>query len=145
MVLRKLKDKFSKRLSVSHGPIVDSGAREVSKSPAEIIERHGLSFVAEGPSAHDGAEQYPVDIIAIHGLNGDAFQTWTHPNGTMWIRHLLPGILPGCRVYTYGYPAKVFFNPSISGVREYSRGLLSAVRDLHEDVSARTCFVFVAG
>ena len=77
-----------------------------------------------------------MDIIAIHGLNGGASQTWTHPNGTMWIRDLLPRFLPGCRVYTYGYPTKVFFNTSISGVQEYSRGLLSAVRNIHKDVSA---------
>lgn len=142
-MLRTLKNKFSKRSSVTQRPKASASTQEVSKPPTEHIERHGLSFVAEGPSAPDGAEQYPVDIIAIHGLNGDSSQTWTHTNGTMWIRHLLPGFLPGCRVYTYGYPAKIFFNPSISGVQEYSRGLLSAVRDLYEDVSATAYSVFL--
>ncbi|KAK0709354.1 hypothetical protein B0T26DRAFT_623891, partial [Lasiosphaeria miniovina] len=52
--------------------------------------------------------QYPVDIIDIHGLNGHPFNTWTHENGTLWLRDLLPGHLPGCRVYTYGYPSDVF-------------------------------------
>lgn len=77
--------------------------------------------------------QYPVDIIAVHGLNGDAFTTWTHPNGNMWIRDLLPGLLPGCRVYTYGYPSQLFFNPSFSRVRDFAKDLLGCVRDMQDD------------
>lgn len=136
-MFQRLKKKFSKQPSVIHGREVEasSSTQGVSAPRPEHVEAHGLSLVADGAAASAGAEQYPVDIIAIHGLNGDASQTWTHENETMWIRDLLPDFLPGCRVYTYGYPAKIFFNKTISGVQEYSRGLLGAVRDIYEDVS----------
>ena len=136
-MLRKLKERVSKRHGVSRSLGTPSSTLESLKPQLEHIEAHGLLLVAEGLPVSDGAEQYPVDIIAIHGLNGDATHTWTHGNGTMWLRDLLPGFLPGCRVYTYGYPSKIFFNQSISGLQEYSRGLLTSVRDIHEDVSVK--------
>ena len=82
------------------------------------------------PSA---AENYCVDIIAVHGLNGDAFSTWRHqPDGTLWLRDLLPQFLPGCRVYTYGYPAKVF-SESKARVQGCARDLLVSIEQLHKD------------
>lgn len=99
-------------------------------------ELHGLMLLAGAlstPPDDSGAEQYPVDIIAVHGLNGDAYRTWTHDNGVLWLRDLLPGLLPGCRVFTYGYPSQVAFSTSFSRVQDYARQLLSSVRDVHEE------------
>ena len=110
-----------------HDEAADTASRNTSSpSPPEF----GLFPLHEAstPEAHDN-ETFPVDIVAIHGLNGNHLSTWTHANKTLWLRDLLPTLLPGCRVYTYGYPSKVFFNSSFAGVQEYSRGLLSAVRD----------------
>ncbi|KPM39876.1 hypothetical protein AK830_g6697 [Neonectria ditissima] len=73
------------------------------------------------------SETYPVDIIAVHGLNGDAYSTWTHSlTGTLWLRDFLPNFLPGCRVYTYGYPSKLFCDVSRGRVQEFGRGLLAS-------------------
>ncbi len=39
----------------------------------------------------------PVDrysIIAIHGLGGDAYRTWTHENEKLWLRDFLPLQIP---------------------------------------------------
>jgi hypothetical protein len=66
-----------------------------------------------------------VDIVAIHGLNGNAYSTWTHKNGTLWLKHLLPDDMPGSRIFTYGYPAGVYFSKSVSDIIDYSRDLLS--------------------
>lgn len=76
--------------------------------------------------------QFPVDIIAVHGLSGDAYSTWTHPNGTLWLRDLLPDFLPGCRVYTYGYPSQAAFTRSYADVSAYARRLLDSIRGLSE-------------
>ncbi len=99
--------------------------------PAERDRLHKLAgeILPESISdINDGHEQYPVDIIAIHGLNGHPFTTWTHENGTLWLKDLLPGQLPGCRVYTYGYPSQVLFSKSLMEVREYARSLLDWIR-----------------
>jgi hypothetical protein len=47
-------------------------------------------------------------LIAIHGLNGDPINTWTHKEtGVMWLRDVLPEVLPRARIMTYGYNANL--------------------------------------
>ncbi|EMD31498.1 hypothetical protein CERSUDRAFT_119715, partial [Gelatoporia subvermispora B] len=44
------------------------------------------------------------DIVAIHGLNDHAFDTWQDASSSfMWLRDSLPGKFPGARVLLYGY------------------------------------------
>lgn len=132
-MLRRLKTKLAKRTSGRHEKAegTDPGA---SFASASQTDRYGLFLVAESPPDPKGTS-YPVDIIAVHGLNGDAFTTWTHANGTLWIRDLVPQALPGCRVYTYGYPSHVVFNASYASVQEYSRGLLTSLKHTCYDPS----------
>lgn len=112
------------------------GAPLGATSASPRSECHGLMLLAgalSAPPDDSGAEQYPVDIIAVHGLNGDAYRTWTHENGVLWLRDLLPGLLPGCRVFTYGYPSQVAFSTSFARVQDYARQLLSSLRDVQEE------------
>lgn len=96
-------------------------------------ENYGLFNLAPITPVPSGSKNYSVDIIAVHGLNGDAYSTWRHhPDGTLWLRDLLPKFLPGCRVYTYGYPSKIF-SESTARVQDYARHLLISVRDMRED------------
>ncbi|KAF8064905.1 hypothetical protein FPV67DRAFT_1500662 [Lyophyllum atratum] len=47
-----------------------------------------------------------VDIVAIHGLNGDRDAAWTHSgSGVLWLRDLLPSEIGTARILTYGYDA----------------------------------------
>ncbi|KAF2832663.1 hypothetical protein CC86DRAFT_271853, partial [Ophiobolus disseminans] len=55
-----------------------------------------------------------VDVVAIHGLNGHAYKTWQHENETLWLQDLLPDVLPGSRIYTYGYSSQVLWNDSVA-------------------------------
>jgi hypothetical protein len=74
-------------------------------------------------------------IVAVHGLLGDCFESWTSesPTGTktLWLNDLLLPKLPNTRVMTYGYNAALV-SPSVAGVRENARMLLSRLRDLEE-------------
>ncbi|PNP78173.1 hypothetical protein FNYG_08490 [Fusarium nygamai] len=109
-------------------------------------EKNGLFKLAESKPASDlsGSTSFPVDIVAVHGLNGDAFSTWTHkPTGILWLRDLLPSYLPGCRVYTYGYPSKIF-SQSSERVQEYALNLLISLRDIREDSeNAKRSVIFI--
>ena len=49
-------------------------------------------------------------VVAVHGLNGDPFQTWTSEGSDkMWLKDpdLLPFNLKNSRILTYGYNANV--------------------------------------
>jgi hypothetical protein len=68
---------------------------------------------------------FPVDIVAIHGINGDAYDTWTDEKTKyFWLRDSLPKEFPGARVFTYGYPADVLFSLEQGDFDSWARGLL---------------------
>lgn len=112
----------------------DSPTQPHNPASAEDLQSTalGLSLVAESTDDVPG-ERHPVDIIVLHGLNGNAFTTWTHANGTMWTKDILPKYIPGCRVYTYGYASKFLFSQSLATLADFSRGLLDAVSNIQEE------------
>lgn len=85
---------------------------------------YGLFLLSKNEPLGDSKDSVGVDIVAIHGLNGDAYTTWQHENGSLWLRDLLPSDLPGSRVFTYGYPSELFCSNSAATLRDYSRNLL---------------------
>lgn len=63
------------------------------------IERHASARPAKTHS-----------VVAVHGLNGDRFKTWTtEESGKIWLKdpELLPLNLKNSRILTYGYNAAV--------------------------------------
>ncbi|KAK7997595.1 hypothetical protein PG989_005635 [Apiospora arundinis] len=133
--MHKLTRQFKKRFGQLSTRPVDSEPTlalvpdDGNSSSEGRTERFGLLPVAKAPNTA-ATQQFDVDIIAIHGLNGNAFTTWTHANGTFWLQDLLPECLPGSRIFTYGYPSQVAFNSSYATVRDYARRLLSSVQSM---------------
>ncbi|KAK0712187.1 Alpha/Beta hydrolase protein, partial [Apiosordaria backusii] len=92
-------------------------------------------------------------IIAIHGLNGHAFRTWTKEcpasqpgaaaTGTMWLRDLLPSRLPDARIMTYGYDSRVFSGTK-ADVLQDAEELLSQLRAKREDLEVGYPILFIA-
>lgn len=66
------------------------------------------------------------DIVAVHGLNGDAYETWMHENGSFWLRDFLPGNYPGPRIFTFGYPSEIFTR-STGKLPDFARSLLEGL------------------
>ncbi|KAF2177491.1 hypothetical protein K469DRAFT_732439 [Zopfia rhizophila CBS 207.26] len=50
-----------------------------------------------------------IDIVAVHGLNGDALKTWTAKNGVCWLHHpdFLPKYIRNARVLAWGYNGSI--------------------------------------
>lgn len=55
---------------------------------------------------------------------------WKHDDGTVWLRDRLPQVLPGVRVFSYGYPSEIFFSSSTSDVRQYAIHLLNRLESI---------------
>jgi hypothetical protein len=75
----------------------------------------------------DQLSQSPLDIVAIHGINGDAYKTWSHGD-TLWLRDFLPEQVPGARVFSFRYDAQVAFSSSRADIRDFARSLLNSLK-----------------
>jgi len=76
----------------------------------------------------DSSPSHCIDIVAIHGITGDAHETWTHANGKLWLRDFVPQNLPGARVFTFGYPADIFRSMDTGGgLDSWARQLLEGL------------------
>lgn len=58
-----------------------------------------------------------IDVVAVHGLQGDAYKTWEHENSCLWLRDLLPAEIPNARIMTFGYDSSVAFSKSVAKIR----------------------------
>ena len=100
----------------------------VNLTPLEDTEqdKYGLILL------HDGRDQpgpkHNIDIVAVHGLGGGSYKTWTHKNGKLWLRDFLPADLPGARIFTYGYNSTFVFSRETGTLRDYARDLLENIR-----------------
>lgn len=81
-------------------------------------------------------QSYPVDIIALHGVNGHHKKTWTHFDTTgaeqdvFWLRDFLPRVFPGARIYTYGYDARLLFSRATGNINSFAGTLLEEIMDV---------------
>jgi hypothetical protein len=83
-----------------------------------------LNPKAHPNDSHQIENTYPIDIVAVHGITGSAFSSWTSKNETFWLRDFLPNEFPGARIFSYGYPADVFFSKERGDIGTFARTLL---------------------
>ncbi|KAK0622650.1 ankyrin repeat-containing domain protein [Immersiella caudata] len=77
-----------------------------------------------------------VDIVAVHGLNGDRMKTWTHPdNEIMWLRDLLPTDVPDSRIMTFGYDVKIRRTKITADLMDHAKCLLLELAILRENLA----------
>ena len=89
------------------------------------------------PTVTNGIEA-KVDIVAVHGLDpfnnpNHAEDTWTAPNGKLWLRDFLPHRAKTIRVLLYGYNSSAVFGASTTGVHGAAENLLNYLRIERKD------------
>jgi len=141
--------KKSRFLSALRKSIRSPSQDRRSRSPATPGPSHSVAGVAEPAPPGDSSTQIEPkgkpklglfsltpdldveqldpglpDIVAIHGINGDPFKTWTHENGALWLQDFLPKEFTGLRVFSFGYDAQVAFTTSTATPDDFAKSLL---------------------
>jgi len=100
-------------------------AANVNSTPKEPQPRQKFGLFLLTPDLRDDQldPQLP-DIVAIHGINGDPYETWRHENGRLWLRDFLPKHIPRVRVFSFGYDAQVAFTTSTADLQSFAKSLL---------------------
>jgi hypothetical protein len=72
-------------------------------------------------------------LVAIHGLDGDSMNTWTHEKSkVLWLRDLLPQNFPNARIMTFGYKARFKNFTAHQELRAISLNLLAGLAALRK-------------
>lgn len=88
---------------------------------------------------------WSYSLVAIHGLNGDAIDTWTHKETkVMWLEDLLPEAIPNIRIMTFGYNAHFKNFTAQQDLRSISCKLLAELVDLRRTHEVRVISVLLS-
>ncbi|KAI1379317.1 hypothetical protein F4677DRAFT_464700 [Hypoxylon crocopeplum] len=75
-----------------------------------------------------------LDIVAVHGLGGNAFDTFARDSHRTWLRDFLPvdPQINKIRTMTFGYSSSPKDSGNNEGVREWASALLGGVASVRE-------------
>ncbi|KAE9372043.1 hypothetical protein N431DRAFT_482911 [Stipitochalara longipes BDJ] len=103
-----------------------------------------ITFHPEDDSDLELNASLSLDIIAIHGLNGNQLNTWTEPKSQkLWLRDFLPKDVKA-RVMVFGYDATAAFGNGVAGIKEHARGLLGGLVERRgRNLEAKRPLIFI--
>ncbi|KAG5793107.1 hypothetical protein H9Q69_007845 [Fusarium xylarioides] len=81
-----------------------------------------------------------VDICAVHGLGGNAIDTWTATNGKMWFRDFLPEdeTFKSSRIMIFGYDSDLTDRSTVMELENWADTLLRSVNEVRTGDKAMT-------
>ena len=106
-------------------PLLDASSSQAASVDDKILATHvskeklGLFELSTNES------EKAIDVVAVHGLQGDAYRTWEHDNGSLWLRDFLPADIPNARIMTFGYDSAVAFSKSVAKIEDKALELLN--------------------
>ncbi|KAK4186017.1 hypothetical protein QBC35DRAFT_555187 [Podospora australis] len=86
-----------------------------------------------------------IDLVLIHGVDGDSVQTWKDvDSGMIWPVDLIPQCQPRTRVLSFAYNGDMYRNDCAASIRDNARSLLSFLMTKRKRVGPERRIVFVA-
>ncbi|KAH8650890.1 hypothetical protein BGZ60DRAFT_421057 [Tricladium varicosporioides] len=105
-----------------------SSPHSIAHDPTEKKGLRSIYIPISTSDTDDDRVRNSLDIVAVHGITGNAYDTWIHHNGTFWLQDLIPKDFPGVRVFSYGYPADVFCTFATGTIDTFARSLLENLK-----------------
>ena len=98
---------------------------------------------------YDGGTEASVDIVFVHGLTGNAYNTWLHKDTRVhWPSELLRRDIPHARILSFGYDANIvnLWNPaSNSSLSNHAQNMIGdLVRNRERTNTETRKIIFVA-
>ena len=104
----------------------------------------GIALHPVNPEHHPLKRVTGMDVVFVHGLNGDWDETWRHNSGQWWPQWLADDD-PTIQVWSLGYPAKIGHLHKLGPSTQLSAaelGVALAARLRNHQISTRPC-IFV--
>lgn len=119
----------------SADPTLQLNASNISTSTHQTI-RKGTNFGLQELYAPPPGLTPAVDIIFLHGLTGNAYDTWYHDTAKIyWPNKLLKEDIPDARILAFGYDADVtnwYKAASVNRIGNHAESLLGSVTRFRE-------------
>ncbi|CAI4213869.1 unnamed protein product [Parascedosporium putredinis] len=97
------------------------------------------------PLEADPPRPHAVDLVLIHGLNGDATRSWTNAaTAAFWPGEFLPVDVPEARIFNFGYNADAVFGNTTADIVDHAKDLLSSLIDEREGERKSQPIIFIA-
>ena len=152
--MQKRIDKFLKKVKNDQGSSLSPVASASGIQPALRLEDGGEPSSVPTSATREkiglfelskNAEKETAHVVAVHGLQGDAYKTWQHENGSLWLRDFLPKDIPFACVMTFGYDSTIAFSSSVAKLEDKALELLNRLslkRSAADDTTSKP-IVFV--
>ncbi|KAL5617889.1 hypothetical protein FOVSG1_000111 [Fusarium oxysporum f. sp. vasinfectum] len=128
---------------LQHGQLVGTISFENEVLKNEAMERHEKdknscwnTWTVEdnfkGVTILHEVSDAKFDICAVHGLGGNAIDTWTANSGRMWFRDFLPEHenLKSSRIMTFGYDSDLTDRSTVMELENWAETLLRSLNEV---------------
>jgi hypothetical protein len=123
----------------------DWSIEHVFRGITVLYENEAKTEFVTSPCPKEPSEDritYCPSICFVHGLGGNAFDTWTVSNGgSMWPRDFLPSPkhFPNSRIMTFGYDSDLTDSTTLMTMESCAQSLLRGVNEVRnsDEVSDR--------